>query len=51
MADAFVAALPAILRAVQRATGALWMSIHVDGRLTPLPQDLDEVEEERRPKL
>jgi hypothetical protein len=39
MADAYVRALPAILRAVAAAKTPIWMSVHQDGRLTKLSQD------------
>jgi hypothetical protein len=40
-------------RAIQRATGPLWMTVHADGRLTPLPQELDkdDAEDEHLPHL
>lgn len=47
MAKAFVSALPAMLHAIKGAAGPVWMSVHADGRLTRLPQDVDsEVEPE-----
>ena len=39
MAQAYVSALPSILRAVKSATAPIWMTVHPDGRLTKLPQD------------
>jgi hypothetical protein len=39
MAKAYVSALPAMLRAIKRASGPIWMSVHPDGRLTPLPRE------------
>ncbi len=39
MAAAYVAALPAMLRAVSLSARPLWMSVHRDGRLTDLSQD------------
>lgn len=46
MAAAFVAALPAILRAIAMAQNPLWMTVHRDGRLTDLPhqEERDELE-------
>jgi hypothetical protein len=40
MAKAFVSALPAMLHAIKGAAGPIWMSVHADGRLTRLPQEL-----------
>jgi len=40
MAKAFVSALPAMLYAIKGAAGPVWMSVHADGRLTRLPQEL-----------
>ena len=39
MAQAYVAALPSIIRAVKNAPAPIWMTVHTDGPLTKLPQD------------
>ena len=45
MGEAYVRALPAILRAIKGATGPIWMSVHAEGRLTLLPQNGDDEDE------
>jgi hypothetical protein len=46
MATAYVSALPAMLRAIAKASAPTWMSVHGDGRLTLLPQNDDDEPEE-----
>jgi hypothetical protein len=51
MALAYVGALPAMLRAIERASGPIWMSVHPDGRLTRLPKrDSEDVTEDDNEK-